>query len=274
MLPLMGHDRRDGGDDQCFGRLLFHEAYHGSKYWLGALRPSNIVSLLYNPKGYSLHHSASTSLSRSARIKAWWNMMIFDQGCLRPFFNRPVEVVEGVWRSNQPTPRRLQALHARGFKSVLNLRGESKRAYHVLEADACGRTGLQLHNLKMSSRRPPTVEQLVTLKEIFDHAPRPLLLHCKSGADRAGLVAGLFQLWSGVPIAKAKTQLSKRFLHFRDASTGVLDHFLEEYERAEKTTGVDFWEWIQKQYDRDAVRKSHRPKQGVSWWVDKVLRRE
>ncbi|WLD59441.1 tyrosine-protein phosphatase [Salinispirillum sp. LH 10-3-1] len=201
-------------------------------------------------------------------------MMVKDQGCFRPFFNRPVEIVSGIWRSNQPTPARLQTLSARGFRSVLNLRGESSSAYHLLEVDACQRTGLQLHNIKMSSRRPPTKEQLFILKDLFDHAPRPLLLHCKSGADRAGLVAGLFQLWSGVPVCEAKHQLSKRYLHFRDASTGVLDHFLEEYERAEAATGIGFWEWVDTQYDREAVKKSHRPKQGVSWWVDKVLRRE
>ncbi|MFC3853179.1 tyrosine-protein phosphatase [Salinispirillum marinum] len=208
------------------------------------------------------------------RLLTVCHLLFIDLGLIRLFFNRPAEVVPGVWRSNQPTPWRINSLAQRGFKTVLNLRGEGKSSAFRLEVEACQRTQVTLHNLKMSSRRPPTKDQLQALRQLFHEAPRPLLLHCKSGADRAGLVSALFLLWSGRPLDEAKQALSWRYLHIRHAATGMMDWFLLAYENAYRQTSVGFDEWLDNHYDREQVTRSFNPKGPLVWLVDVVLRRE
>ncbi|MFY0666022.1 MAG: tyrosine-protein phosphatase [Natronospirillum sp.] len=200
--------------------------------------------------------------------------MFADFGILRLFFNFPVEVAPGIWRSSQPTPGRIRRLARRGVVSVLNLRGQVDEPFHHLEAYACNEADIAFYNIHLSSGRPPSKEQLHELHDMYLHAKRPLLLHCKSGADRAGLISTLFLMWSGVPLSAARSQLSKRFLHFKEGRTGVLDTFLDDYERAEQATGIDFWSWVDKEYDRDAVSSKHRPTKLGTLLVDKILRRE
>ena len=58
----------------------------------------------------------------------------------------------------------------------------------------------------------------------------PALIHCKSGADRAGLAAGLALMFEGGSAAEALGQLALRFGHFSRAPTGVLDAFFLHYQ--------------------------------------------
>lgn len=209
-----------------------------------------------------------------ARLAAWFDLLVIDLGLLRAPVNRPVEVAPGVWRSNQPTPLRLKSLARRGFKTVLNLRGEGRSGAFHLEQYTAGQAGLNLVSLKLSSRRPPTVEQVEQLQTLFNEAPRPLLLHCKSGADRAGLVSALYLIHTGVPAAQAKKHLSLRFLHIKSAATGMMDRFVETFEQAEKDHGADFANWLHQEYDRTAMINAFNSDRKSNWLVDKVLRRE
>ena len=55
-----------------------------------------------------------------------------------------------------------------------------------------------------------------------------MLMHCKSGADRAGLMSVLYRfLHEGVPLKEATQELSLKYGHFRQADTGILDYFFE-----------------------------------------------
>lgn len=211
---------------------------------------------------------------RWARFAAWVDLLVVDLGLLRLPVNRPVEVVPGIWRSNQPTPWRLKALARRGFQSVINLRGEGKSGAFHLERYHAERLGLQLHSLKMSSRRPPTPEQLATVQNWLETAPKPLLLHCKSGADRAGLVAAISLLLAGEPPEVAARQLSWRYLHIRNASTGMMDHFVQSYADSGYARGLSYPEWVAQAYDREQVRRSFKLRSRLSWLTDRVLRRE
>lgn len=208
------------------------------------------------------------------RLAAWADLLVVDLGLLRLPVNRPVEVVPGIWRSNQPTPWRLKRLAQRGFKSVLNLRGEGHSGAFHLESYWCEQLGLELHSYKLSSRRAPNTTQLAAVLAVLDAAPKPLLLHCKSGADRAGLVSALACIAAGRPVGESKDQLSLKYLHIKQASTGMMDHFLESFETAERTTGIGFQQWLRSEYDRESMQKSFKPKGWSSWFVDRVMRRE
>jgi protein tyrosine/serine phosphatase len=209
-----------------------------------------------------------------ARLAAWLDLLVVDLGLLRAPVNRPVEVAPGVWRSNQPTPFRLNALARKGFKTVLNLRGEGRSGAFYLEQYYAEHTGLQLISLKLSSRRPPTVAQVEQLQALFDDAPKPLLLHCKSGADRAGLVSALYLIHQGTSASEAKKQLSLRYLHIKSAATGMMDRFVESFEQAEKESGAEFSVWLHQDYDRIAMINTFNSDRKSNWLVDKVLRRE
>ena len=46
----------------------------------------------------------------------------------------------------------------------------------------------------MFSREPPTVEKVFEARDLFERIRYPALMHCKSGADRAGIMAVLYKL--------------------------------------------------------------------------------
>ncbi|MDB2448835.1 sulfur transferase domain-containing protein [bacterium] len=209
-----------------------------------------------------------------ARFAAWLDLLIVDLGLLRLPVNRPVEVAPGIWRSNQPTPWRLKALARRGFRSIINLRGEGHSGAFYLEQYYATQLGLKLCSLKMSSRRPPTVEQLLTLQDWLDNAPKPLLLHCKSGADRAGLAAAICLLSQDQSPDVAARQLSWRYLHIRNAPTGMMDHFVQTYAQSGYLEGVRYRDWVSHQYNRDQTGASFKRSGRLSWLTDRLLRRE
>ena len=79
----------------------------------------------------------------------------------------------------------------------------------------------------------------------------PILIHCKSGADRAGLMSVLYRfLHEGVPLTESKRQLGLRYGHFRHADTGVLDHFFERYMADNAHEPIAFWDWVDTKYDK------------------------
>ena len=51
------------------------------------------------------------------------------------------------------------------------------------------------------------------------------MMHCKSGADRAGLMAALYLLIAKQPAREAVKQLTWKYGHVKQAKTGVLDAF-------------------------------------------------
>ena len=59
----------------------------------------------------------------------------------------------------------------------------------------CGRPtqdGLSLYDLPLSATRRPARLELLRLIDVLERCPYPLLIHCKSGADRTGLASALY----------------------------------------------------------------------------------
>ena len=84
------------------------------------------------------------------------------------------------------------------------------------------------------------------MRNLLGSIEYPVLVHCKSGADRAGLMSVIVRhVREGIPISKAKEQLSLRYGHVRSADTGVLDAVFERYIEDETKTGIGFWDWVE-----------------------------
>ncbi len=211
----------------------------------------------------------------TGRLHAWADALIVDHGVLRLVWRNRAAVEEGrLFRSNQPLPFQLAAEARHGLRTVLNLRGRRDSGSDALEREACARLGLALVDAPFESRGAPHKDRLLRLATLFETIAYPALIHCKSGADRAGLVAAVYLLWRGRPVAEAKRQLSLRFGHIRAGRTGILDAFLDAYERAQRETGVGFLDWVRGPYDEEALRCSFRASRAGTLLTEWLLRRE
>ncbi len=210
------------------------------------------------------------------RFFAYLDMMVVDHGFLRPFYNHPYEFAPGMWRSNQPSPRMLKKLKQDiGLKTVLNFRGDESSGHFALEQEACANLGIQLVTHRLYSRNFPEVAVVKQLLADFETLPKPILMHCKSGADRAGLGAALYLITQQkLPVEQALEQLSFRFLHIKQAKTGLLDLMLETYAQAHQASGIGFIDWLEQEFNPEQLRQHFQVKGWASILVDLMLRRE
>ena len=210
------------------------------------------------------------------RIKTHWDYFWTDHAFLRLAFSNAHWLGPDLVRTNQPSPRQLATWKARGIRTVINLRGARDESYYALEKDACARLGLTLIDAPLDSRDAPGRDRIHRARDLFGSIDYPVLIHCKSGADRAGMMAVLYRHFHlGEPISVASEQLSKKYLHHREGLTGVLDFMLEKYVAEVEPTGVSFIDWIDgPDYDPAAIRAEFK----AGWWgtvlTDKILRRE
>jgi protein tyrosine/serine phosphatase len=209
---------------------------------------------------------------RRARKELIWG----DHGFLRLRFRNLHRISDEMYRANQPSPEHIDA-YARdlGLKTIVNLRGASPKGYYLLEKEACERNGIELVDFQMFSREAPPRESVLAAKALFDSIAYPALMHCKSGADRAGVMAVLYQHFrKGLPIEQAAEQLSRKYLHIREGKTGVLDYFFESYLKEGKPRGVSFADWIAAEYDPKAIKERFLKTWKSKMNLDQLLRRE
>jgi protein tyrosine phosphatase (PTP) superfamily phosphohydrolase (DUF442 family) len=115
----------------------------------------------------------------------------------RPWFGGNFGVVEPgrVYRSAQPGAGLAGTIRAHQIKTVLNLRGGSTAdAFYADEVNVTRQLGVDFYDLPMGATRRPTRRELLLLLDLFERCRYPLLIHCKSGADRTGLACGLYQM--------------------------------------------------------------------------------
>ncbi len=184
------------------------------------------------------------------RLRAWADMLLADHGLIRLALPNLHQIAPGAWRSGQPTPGQIRAFARQGGRSVVSLRAGRSFGSLPLEIEACREAGLSFHNVILRSRGLPSREEFRVFAALVEAVERPVLFHCKSGADRAGFAAALWlMLAEGRPAAEARRQLSPRYGHVRLSRTGVLDAFFETYARDAASQPRPLAEWIETAYD-------------------------
>lgn len=193
-----------------------------------------------------------------ARKAARWHYCLVDHGWLRALWRNLHRLGPQVYRSNQPSAGQLADLHRKlGLKTVLNLRGATDQSFYLFEAETCAALGICLVDLSLAASKAPSRAKLEELNRLFQTLPRPLLIHCKSGADRTGLAAFIYLLLvEHQPFDVARRQLSLRYLHVAKSPAGIQDHILRHYEVALRETGIGFMEWVRQGYNPAAITAS------------------
>ena len=194
---------------------------------------------------------------RRAHIYNLW----FDHAILRGIWTNFFEIAPGVYRSNHPTRRRFAKMKAMGLKSVLNLRGSQGAAHYLTEEEICRDLGLTLVSISMQARHAPPGPEILNMIAAFRTLEKPFVMHCKSGADRAGFAAAVYLLViEGRPMAEARRMLGLRYLHVRQSKTGVLDHILDVYAARNARDPIDFEAWLRAEYDAAAMQADYEAK--------------
>lgn len=209
------------------------------------------------------------------RIMGHVESLFIDHAVVRLVYLNRHPLSDKMFRAAQPTPGQIRDLAHAGIKTIVNLRGERDCASYILEEEACRRHGVALVNFPIKSRDMPSKANLHKAREIFDTIAYPALLHCKSGADRAGLMSVLYMMvHEGQPLEQAMKHLSWRYGHVKQAKTGMLDYFFALYAAANAKTPIAFFDWVDTVYDPDTAREGFRAGVWASRLVDGVLKRE
>jgi protein tyrosine/serine phosphatase len=150
-------------------------------------------------------------------------------------------VVEGkVYRSYQPSPQELRDWAAKyGIRTVINLRG----SYPELPAEeaATREANVSLQTFRFSASHQPSQEDLLRLIEVLETAPRPILIHCRQGVDRSGMVSALAAMAiGGQRLQQAKSQLP--MIKTKLGSTYISD-LIVDFERYSKAHDANADDW-------------------------------
>ena len=210
------------------------------------------------------------------RVLCNLDLYLVDHGFFRAMYDNFFEICPGIYRSSQPSPAHIRRYHRKyALRTIINLRGKGPRGPFLLEKEACDQLGIRLVTHTLYSRRAPAKESILAIRDLLQTLERPILVHCKAGADRAGLMSTLIALLvDRQPPEQAIQQLHWRYGHSNKSATGIIDAFFRAYIEANQKAPVDFIEWVEHHYDPVALKASFQPKAWANIITDILLRRE
>jgi len=144
------------------------------------------------------------------------------------------QVDKDVYRSAQlfdfNTPHYLEKYK---IKSILNLRGETDNQSYKDEIAFAKQYGIRHYNFSVATSSVQTIKDMEKIVEIIKNAPKPILLHCKSGADRTALATALY-LHTIKHDKNAEDAITLLYGHFPwlISESGAIDKSFEIYKRS------------------------------------------
>ncbi len=176
----------------------------------------------------------------------------------RPLFRNNFGVVDPgkVYRSSQPKGNLDRLIDRYALASVLNLRGGTEADWwYKAEVEAARKAGVAYYDVPMNASRRPGRRELLAIVKLLETCRYPLLIHCKSGADRTGLVSALYLLAiKGEPPETAHHAFSLVYTHIALFGPEKLHEPIHEYEAWLKRRGFShsrerFIGWLQNDFD-------------------------
>jgi protein tyrosine/serine phosphatase len=208
------------------------------------------------------------------RLAAYWRHFWHDHAFLRLASSNAHWISDELVRANQPWPFQVKVWRDRGIRTLVNLR-VGIDAHHLLEQEACDRYGVKQVRFVVTALEAPSREQVLGAKQLFDELEYPAMMHCKSGADRAGMMSVLYlHFRKGQAISEAMGQLDFfKFGHVRFLPEGVLDHAFEKYLKEAEPLGVSYEDWVKSPaYDPAAIKQEFRAQRWGKLFTDRLAR--
>jgi undecaprenyl-diphosphatase len=158
-----------------------------------------------------------------------------------------------LYRSGQPYPDQIEAIVTRlDIKTIVNLRGAGADRTEAVHAIA-DHLHVKQYDINLLSRELPYITELLKLIEVLKNAERPILVHCLSGVDRAGLASAVALLMrNDFGLQDAKWQTSVRYGVINTQSIGK--QFLVQYEA-----------WL------SVIGQEHAPERFLEWATDNYV---
>jgi len=175
----------------------------------------------------------------------------------KPLFQGNFGVVDPgrVYRSAQPSASLARTIQHQQLGSIVNLRGGTNAdAFYRDEVATANHLGVEFYDLPISASRRPTRRELQQILAILDRCKYPILIHCKWGSDRTGLVCAMYQIDKlGQPPSQALGSFNLAHGHFPIFGPQRLHEPIDEYarwlrDRSLTHDSARFRSWIEREY--------------------------
>lgn len=161
-----------------------------------------------------------------------------------------------IYRSGQLGSEQLeQVIKEFGIRSIINLRGvKGDEDWYIQEKETAEKFGVELYNvaemgMELQSYRLPARDEVEKLIALIASVPRPILAHCKTGADRTGLFSAVtLLLGQNGDLEQAWDHSSLKYLAIEDSAGS---QFLQKYQdwlSGRKHTQKLFTQWLEQTY--------------------------
>ncbi|NVO08687.1 MAG: tyrosine-protein phosphatase [Bacteroidales bacterium] len=125
---------------------------------------------------------AEPVLSQTQNRPSSWGVKISSKN-----LDNLYRVSDDLYRSEQPNKEAFVELKSMGIQSVLNLRTTEK------DDDLIVNLGIKAYIVPMDAGSFTDKEIIEALK-VIANAPKPMLVHCRHGADRTGVVVAMYRI--------------------------------------------------------------------------------
>src|SRR5262249_3168141 len=149
---------------------------------------SNVRRVLASSKLKALAMAVGVAISSAAPLGALYALYLIGT------HNFHVVSAGKIYRSNQMDHSAFGRLvREYGIKTIVNLRGANLCApWYRSETNVSQRLGVMHLDFALSATSEVTDQQIDQILTALNCAPKPVLIHCRCGADRAGLISALY----------------------------------------------------------------------------------
>jgi protein tyrosine phosphatase (PTP) superfamily phosphohydrolase (DUF442 family) len=115
------------------------------------------------------------------------------------------------------------------IKSILNLRDDTNKSWYKTEISISKKHNINHYDYPISATKTLSILEMKNIVNIIKKAKKPLLIHCKAGADRTSLVTALYLYDKGDK--NAQNAISLKYGHFPwlGSKTGAMDESFKKF---------------------------------------------
>jgi protein tyrosine/serine phosphatase len=137
------------------------------------------------------------------------------------FVSNFYQVDSGLYRCAQPDKKAFAELSKRGIATVVNLR------YFETDKQKAKNTDLQLFHIKMRASQCKD-DEIVAALRLIKNRQGSIVIHCKHGADRTGLVIALYRIvFQGWSKQAAIEEMEKGGYNFHAVFSNIAQYIMD-----------------------------------------------